>query len=103
MRRIAVGLFVASMLLTGNTLQGVRDLRGAAPAYRQALRNRWHALEAAAARGERDVLIEPLQGRPESYITYFEVREDPEYWENWSVAHYFGLHTVALRSQKDRD
>ena len=79
MRRIAVGLFVASMLLTGNTLQGVRDLRGAAPAYRQALRNRWHALEAAAARGERDVLIEPLQGRPESYITYFEVREDPEY------------------------
>jgi Family of unknown function (DUF6056) len=103
MRRIAVGLFVASMLLTGNTLQGVRDLRGAAPAYRHALRNRWHALEAAAARGERDVLIEPLQGRPESYITYFEVREDPEYWENWSVAHYFGLRTVALRSKKDHD
>jgi hypothetical protein len=79
------------------------DLRGAAPAYRRALRDRWHALEAAAARGERDVLIEPLQGRPESYITYFEVRQDPEYWENWSVAHYFGLRTVALRSKEDHD
>jgi hypothetical protein len=102
MRRLAAGLFVASMLLTGNTWEGARNLRRSAPEYRQALRDRWRALEAAAARGERDVLVDPLPGRPGSYISYFEVREDPEHWENWSVAHYFGLRTVALRSSKIR-
>jgi hypothetical protein len=101
-RRIAAGLFVASMLLTGNTWEGARNLRRSAPEYRQALRARWEALRAAAARGESDVVIEPLEARPGSYITYFEVREDPEYWENWSIAHYFGLRTVVLRSRRTR-
>jgi hypothetical protein len=101
MRRIAVGLFVLSMLLTGNTWQGVRDLRRSAPEYRLTLRNRWQSLEVAAKRGEQDVLVEPLHVRPQSYITYFELRDDPAYWENWSVAHYFGLRTVALRPQRD--
>jgi hypothetical protein len=102
MRRIAAGLFVASLLLTGNTWEGARNLRRSAPEYRRALRDRWHALEAAAARGERDVLVDPLHARPGSYIAYFELREDPEHWENWSVAHYFGLRTVALRNNKTR-
>jgi hypothetical protein len=97
MRRIAVGLFVVSMLLSGNTWQGIQDLRRSAPAYREAMRNRWRSLRLAATRGEEDVLVDPLQVRPQSYITYFELREDSTYWENWSVAHYFGLRTVALR------
>jgi hypothetical protein len=103
MRRIAAALFVSAMLLTGNTWEGARNLRRSAPEYRQALRARWQALRAAAARGERDVVVDPLEARPGSYITYFEVREDPEYWENWSVAHYFGLRTVVLRSTDDLD
>jgi hypothetical protein len=103
MRRIAAALFVSAMLLTGNTWEGARNLRRSAPEYRQALRARWQALRAAAARGERDVVVEPLEARPGSYITYFEVREDPEYWENWSVAHYFGVRTVVLRSTDRSD
>jgi hypothetical protein len=97
MRRIAALLFAVSMLLTGNTWQGIRDLPHSAPAYRQELVNRWRLLEVAARRGEQDVFVEPLHVRPRSYIRYFEIREDPRYWENWSVAHYFGLRTVALR------
>src|SRR5918993_5279927 len=103
MRRIAAALFVSAMLLTGNTWEGARNLRGSAPEYRQPRRARWPGLRAAAARGERDVVVDPLEARPGSYITYFEVREDPEYWENWSVAHYFGLRTVVLRSTADPD
>ena len=94
---------MSAMLLTGNTWEGARNLRRSAPEYRQALRARWQGLRAAAARGERDVVVDPLEARPGSYITYFEVREDPEYWENWSVAHYFGLRTVVLRSTADPD
>jgi hypothetical protein len=97
MRRIAVGLFVISMLLTGNTWKGVRDLPRSAPAYRDALRARDRTLRAAAARGEQDVTVAPLYVRPQSYITYFEVTDDPEHWENWSVAHYYGLRTVVLQ------
>jgi hypothetical protein len=98
-RRITVVLFVASMILTGNTWQGIRDLPRSAPAYRQAMQARWHSLELASARGGRDVLVEPVNVRPPSYITYFGLREDSTYWENWSVAHYFGLRSVALRSK----
>jgi len=43
-------------------------------------------------------VVEPVPERPQSYISIsiFELREDPEHWENWSVAHYFGLRTVRL-------
>lgn len=96
MCRVVVAIFVAAMLLTGNTWKALRDLRWAAPTYSEAMHDRWRSLDAAVTRGERDVVVEPLPARPQSYISFFELREDPEYWENWSVAHYFGLHTVRL-------
>jgi hypothetical protein len=102
MRRIALGLFAAALLLTGNTWVGIEDLRGAAPRYRSALQARWAALVDARTRGATEVRLEPLVVRPRSYIAYFEVREDPEYWENWSVAHYFGLSRVVLDSSASR-
>jgi hypothetical protein len=102
MRRISLGLFVSAMLLTGNTWIGIEDLRGAAPAYRRALDGRWSALEEASRRGEREVRVAPLTTRPQSYIRYFEVRDDPEYWENWSVAHYFGVERIMLASNSKR-
>lgn len=91
-RRIAVAMFVVTMLLTGNTWQALQDLRGATPAYSAAMDDRYWSL--AAAKGEQDAVIEPLPEQPKSFTRYFELREDPNYWENWSVAHYFGLNTV---------
>jgi Family of unknown function (DUF6056) len=103
MRRMVVAIFVAAMLLTGNTWRALSDLRGVAPAYSKAMHNRWRSLQAARAHGELDAVVEPLPKRPKSYIRYFELREDPEYWENWSVAHYFGLRTVRLASDTNED
>jgi Family of unknown function (DUF6056) len=94
--RVAATIFVAAMLLTGNTWRALGDLYGAAPVYSQAMRDRWRTFEAAQARGEQDAVVDPLPARPQSYIGYFELRQDPEYWENWSVARYFGLRTVRL-------
>ena len=101
LRRIAVAMFVAAMLLTGNTWDALQDLRGAAPAYSQAMGERYRSLAAAAALGERDAAVEPIPQQPESFIKYFELREDPDYWENWSVAHYFGLNTVRMSGKSD--
>ena len=89
-------IFVVAMLLTGNTWKALGDLHRAAPVYSQAMRDRWRSLEAARARGEEDAVVGPLPARPQSYISYFELRQDPAYWENWSVAHYFGLRSVRL-------
>jgi len=98
MRRVVVAIFVAAMLLTGNTWKALWDLRGVAPAYRKVMHERWRSLDAARSRGEQDAVVEPVPERPQSYISIsiFELREDPEHWENWSVAHYFGLRTVRL-------
>ena len=62
------------------------------------MHERWRSLDAARSRGEQDAVVEPVPERPQSYISIsiFELREDPEHWENWSVAHYFGLRTVRL-------
>jgi hypothetical protein len=103
LRRIAVAIFVVAMLLTGNTWKALQDLRGAAPVYSAAMNARYRSLAAAAARGERDVAVEPLPQKPESFIKYFELREDPDYWENWSVAHYFGLNTVRMSGKSDEN
>lgn len=101
MCRAAAPIFVAAMLLTGNTWKALVDIQGAAPVYNKAMLDRWRSLEAAQARGEQDALVESLPARPQSYIRYFELREDPGYWVNWSVAHYFGLRTVRLGSDKN--
>jgi hypothetical protein len=103
LRRITVAMFVVSMLLTGNTWDALQDLRGAAPAYSAAMGARYRSLAAAAARGEQDAEVEPLPQKPESFIKYFELREDPDYWENWSVAHYFGLNTVRMSGKSDKN
>jgi hypothetical protein len=97
---VAAVIFVAAMLLTGNTWRALVDLHGAAPVYSKAMRDRWRSLEAAQERGEQDAVVEPLPPRPQSYISYFELRQDPGHWENWNVAHYFGLRTVRLGSNK---
>jgi len=102
LRRIAVAIFVVAMLLTGNTRQALRDLGGAAPAYSAAMDNRYRSLTAAAAKGEQDAVVEPLPEKPKSFIRYFELRENPDYWENWSVAHYFGLKTVRMSGKSDK-
>ncbi len=102
LRRITVAIFVVAMLLTGNTWQALRDLEGAAPAYSAAMDNRYRSLAAAAAKGEQDAVVEPLPEKPESFIQYFELRENPDYWENWSVAHYFGLNTVRMSGESDK-
>jgi len=96
-------MFVVAMLLTGNTWKALQDLRGAAPAYSAAMDARYRSLSAAAARGEQDAAVEPLPQKPESFIKYFELREDPDYWENWSVAHYFGLNTVRMSGKSDKN
>lgn len=103
LRRIAVAMFVVAMLLTGNTWKALQDLRGAAPVYSAAMDTRYSSLAAAAARGEQDATVEPLPQHPESFIKYFELREDPDYWENWSVAHYFGLNTVRMSGKSDKN
>ncbi len=102
LRRIAVAIFAVAMLLTGNTRKALEDLRGAAPAYSAAMDARYQSLAVAAAKGEQDAVVEPLPQKPESFIKYFELREDPNYWENWSVAHYFGLNTVRMSGKSDK-
>lgn len=96
MCRVAAVIFVVAMLLTGNTWKALGDLHRTAPVYSKAMRDRWRSLEAAQARAEQDAVVEPLPARPQLYISYFELRQDPAYWENWSVAHYFGLRSVRL-------
>ncbi len=103
LRRAGVAMFVAAMLLTGNTWEALQDLRGAAPAYSAAMGARYRSLAAAASRGEQDAVVEPLPQQPESFIKYFELRQDPDYWENWSVAHYFGLSTVRMSGKSDKN
>jgi len=100
MCRVAAILFVAAMLLMGNTWRALVDLQGAAPVYSKAMRDRWRSLEAARARGEQDVVVEPLPAHPQSYMSYFELSQDPGNWVNWSVAHYFGLRTLRLSNDK---
>lgn len=102
LRRPAATIFVAAMLLTGNTWKQVRDLRGAAPAYSNAMGDRWRSLEAASANGTPDVTVKPVWPHPKSYIAYFELREDPNYWENRSVANYFGLRSVRMAGKSDK-
>jgi hypothetical protein len=104
MRHLAVALFVAAMLLTGNTRKALQDLPGTAPAYSKAMRDRWWSLAAAQGRGEPDAMVEPLPERPQSYISihYFELREDSEFWENRCVADYYGLRTVRLAGKARR-
>ncbi len=96
LRRVTVAFFIASMLLTGNTSIAMTDLRSSVPNYSRAMHERWRALYAARARGEEDAIVTRLPVRPRIFIRYFEVRDDPEYWENKSVACYFGLRTVRL-------
>jgi hypothetical protein len=98
--RVATAIFVAAMLLTGSTWRALVDLHGPAPVYSKAMVERLRSLEGAQARGEHDVVVEPLPARPQSYMPYFELSQDPEYWVNWSVAHYFGLRTVRLGGDK---
>ena len=102
LRRIAVAIFVVAMLLTGNTWKALEDLKDTAPPYSAAMDARHRLLAAAAARGEQDVTVGPLPQQPELFINYFELREDPNYWENWSVAHYFGLKTVRMSGKSDK-
>jgi hypothetical protein len=104
MRHMVVALFAAAMLLTGNTWKALQDLPNAAPTYSKAMHERWRVLEAAHAGGEQDAVVEPLQKeRPQSFIArnYFELREDPEHWENWCLAHAYGLRTVRLAGKAD--
>lgn len=101
--RVAAAIFLAVMLMTGNTWRALVDLQDAAPVYSKAMRDRWRSLEAARARGEQDAVVEPLPVRPLSYISFFELRRDPDYWENWSVAHYFGLRSVRLAGSGSRE
>lgn len=103
MCRVAAAIFVAAMLLTGNTWRALVDLQGAAPVYSQAMRDRWRSLETARSRGEQDAVVEPLPARPQSYIRFFELRQDPDHWVNWGVAHYFGLRTVRLGGSDQDD
>lgn len=98
MRRVLVVTFAAAMLLTGNTWKALPDLRRSAPAYSKAMHSRWLSLQTARDRDEGDVVVKPLPSRPQAYINYFELREDPNHWENTSVAKYFGLNTVRLAS-----
>ncbi len=102
LRRTAATIFVAAMLLTGNTWKQLRDLRGAAPAYSNAMGDRWRLLEAASAKGTPHVTVKPVWAHPKSYIAYFELREDPNYWENRSVANYFGLRSVRMAGKSDK-
>lgn len=97
-RPILVIVFVNTMLFTGNTPTALRDLWWAAPIYSKAMQSRWRYLDSERVRGEYDAIVKPLPARPQSYIRYFELQEDPQYWENWSVAHYFGLRSVRLVS-----
>ena len=98
MRRVAVALFATSLLLTGNTWRALLDLRSDAPAFGAAMRDRWRTLATARARGAGDAVVARLPARPRSYAG-FELHEDPAYWENWGVAHYFGLRSVRLAGQ----
>jgi hypothetical protein len=102
MRRLLAVIFVAAMLLGGNTWKAIIDLSGAAPVYSAAMKERWRSLAAASRDGERDAIVRPLPARPTSYIKYFELTEDPEFWVNWSVAHYFGLGSVRLAGVEER-
>jgi hypothetical protein len=95
----AVAVFCASMLLTGNTRRGMIELAGAAPVYSAAMDERWRTLEAKAAAGDLDVVVEPLPARPRLYIKYFELTEDPDFWVNSYIASYFGLRTVRLAGE----
>lgn len=99
MRRVLVVIFVCALLLTGNTWKALPDLYGTAPAYARAMHGRWRTLDAARARSQQDAFVEPIKVHPQSYINYFELRDDPNYWENTSVARYFGLRTVRLASK----
>ncbi|HEY8559756.1 MAG TPA: DUF6056 family protein [Pyrinomonadaceae bacterium] len=89
-------LFVGGMMLSGNTRKAIVDLSVAAPVYRAAMQERWRSLAAASDRGERAAVGRSLPARPKCFIKYFELSEDPEFWVNWGVAHYFGLASVKL-------
>jgi hypothetical protein len=99
LRGAAVAIFCASMLATGNTRRGIVELAWAAPVYSAAMDERWRLLEEKAAAGELDAVVEPLPARPRSYIKYFELTEDPDFWVNSYVASYFGLRTVRLAGE----
>ena len=95
------------MLLTGNTWIGLLDLPRSAPTFRRGMQDRWILLRTAASSGSRDIEVPRVWVRPKLYISadYFEIREDPEHWENFSVARYFHLRSVQLapapRDQQD--
>ena len=97
--RVLAVLFASAMLLTGSTWIGLLDLPRSAPTFRSQMQDRWAQLRGTASLGEEaDVEVPRVWVRPKIFISaeYFELREDPQHWENFSVARYFHLRTVRL-------
>ncbi len=64
------------------------------------LQARWigrdHALRAAAASGQREVVLPRLTVYPPPTVHAIELGEDPDRWDNRCVARYYGLAAVSV-------
>lgn len=74
----------------------VRDLATSAPVYRRELRQRYAQIRAAKARGDRDVVVEPITSPP-SQLFILDLFACTEGWPNSSYAEHFGLRSIRPR------
>ena len=98
--RIAVPILGVALLFafaTHDTFEAVtKDLKVTAPAYRTEMRLRYRAIREAKARGEKDVVVEPVKSPP-SQLFIIDLFACTEGWPNSSYAEAFGLDTIRPR------
>ena len=89
-------LAMASMLLTPNTLSGVKDVLVRGPVYDAAMRQRYEDFAVASKAGAPHVSINAPPVYPSHQHFRGDVVEDAQDWRNLCTAHFFGLESVTL-------
>ncbi len=85
------------LLLTQPTYQAaLRDLKTAAPLYRQQLLQRYALIREAKGRGDYDVSVEPISNPPSQFYV-LDLLPCTEGWPNSSYAEHFGLRSIRPR------
>jgi hypothetical protein len=100
-RSAALAVLGLSLLVTGNTCTGITGLRNGVPQNWKRM-NQWrdHLIREAEREGATQVEL-PIRDLAAGFITNYssmyvfcDISDDPSYWVNSFVAHYYGLKAV---------
>lgn len=106
--RLALTAYLAlAFLYTGNLPAGIVDLRGPAQWYNYQVRQRHESIRCAAANGERDIRVAPLEVVPRNFNCFADLVEPQakrcHNYVNELNAKYFGVDQVALIDRRTKE